>query len=105
MVSTFRHSEQVIDIRRIATMALGGTAVVLVCAYVYLVNASVLSVVGREHAEESSSEVATDVVALEAEYLALSETVTMDEARALGFVEPKGTLFASRIADTRVAMR
>ncbi len=105
MTSALKRIERTLDPRSIGVFSLGTMAVILILAYLYLVNASVLSVVGRKHAEESSSDIAAHVAGLEAEYFALSESVTMDEALAKGFSEPKDTLFASRSLDTRLTMR
>jgi len=82
---------------------------VLVVAYVYLVNASVMSAVERKQSEDHVARIAARVATLEAEYFSLSESVTLDEALAKGFVVPSAekTLFASRIVteDTRITMR
>jgi len=81
---------------------------VLVVAYVYLVNASVMSAVERKQSEDHAARIAARVATLEAEYFSLSESVTLDEALAKGFVVPSAekTLFASRIVaeDTRITM-
>jgi hypothetical protein len=82
---------------------------ILIVAYVYFVNGSVLSAVERKHTEETSARTAARVATLEAEYFALSESVTLDEAFAKGFVVPPAdrTIFASRSVDTdtRLSMR
>jgi len=85
----------------------GVVVVSLILVYLYLVNASVISAVGRKQAQDAASDVATHVADLEAQYFSLSESLTLDEAYVLGFVEPKDTLFALRMqgGDTRLTMR
>jgi|GEM_PF-1822173 len=103
-----RHNVGVFDPRVAGTYGLFAMIAVLVVAYVYLVNASVMSAVERKQSEDHAARIAARVATLEAEYFSLSESVTLDEALAKGFVVPSAekTLFASRIVaeDTRITM-
>jgi hypothetical protein len=83
---------------------LSGMIALLVVGYVTCVYGSVVSVVERGHTETAYADAAARVVSLEREYMALSESITVEEAKALGFVEPENTLFAVRASDTRVTM-
>ena len=104
-----RQHAVVFDPRIAGTYGLFAMIAVLVVAYVYLVNASVMSAVERKQSEDHVARIAARVATLEAEYFSLSESVTLDEALAKGFVVPSAekTLFASRIVteDTRITMR
>lgn len=83
---------------------LSGMIAFLVIGYVACVYGSVMSVVERGHTETAYADAAARVAALEQEYMKLSESITVEEARRLGFVEPENTLFAVRAPDTRVTM-
>lgn len=83
---------------------LSGMIVVLIIGYITCVYASVVSVVERKHTETAYADSAARVVSLEREYMTLSESITVEEAERLGFVEPEKTLFAVRVSDTRVTM-
>ncbi len=83
---------------------LSALALALVVGYVTCVYGSVVSVVERDAAENTYADIASRVVTLEQEYMKLSESITVEEAERLGFVEPEKTLFAVRASDTRVTM-
>jgi cytochrome b561 len=83
---------------------LSALALALVAGYVTCVYGSVVSVVERDKAEQTYADIASQVVTLEQEYMKLSESITVEEAQRLGFVEPEKTLFAVRASDTRVTM-
>lgn len=104
-----RHSAGVFDQRVAGTYGLFAMIAILVVAYVYLVNASVMSAVERKQSEDHAARIAARVAMLEAEYFSLSESVTLDEALAKGFVVPPAerTLFASRTSEEekRITMR
>ena len=67
----------------------------LILAYIYLAQSVVFNVVSRQNVLEKSAKLQTQVVALETEYLALSNQVTVDLAHQLGFHDAASeTIFA-----------
>ena len=67
----------------------------LLLGYLYLVNSVVFNVVTRQKALEQLASKQTAVVALEAEYLGLSNAVTLELAHQLGFRDASSqTIFA-----------
>ena len=78
-------------------------AVSLLASYLYLVNSTVFNLVAREQLLATLSQTGNQVVALESEYLALSGSVTMERARALGFHDAAdNTIFVELPAVTPV---
>lgn len=75
---------------RVSAVTLG-----LFAAYLYLANSVVFNVVGRQQVLEESAQHQAQVVALETEYLALSNKITVELAYRLGFHDAAGeTIFA-----------
>lgn len=73
---------------------LAGSGLVLMAAYLYLVNGTVFALVARERAIEEIDRRRSGVVALETEYLERSSAITMALAEQLGFRDAAGvTLF------------
>jgi len=68
------------------------TILILVLAggYVYLVKSSVFAVAERRDNEEKISQIEADVSTLEADYMARSNSVTLELALAQGFVDATG---------------
>lgn len=67
----------------VLTLALAG-------AYVYLVKSSVFAVAERRDNEEKISQLEADVSTLEANYLARANTITLELAKELGFIDATG---------------
>jgi hypothetical protein len=59
--------------------------ILLAGMYIYFVNSIVLDVAGRQRAAAKISDQISAVALLESRYVALSSTVTLERARALGF--------------------
>jgi hypothetical protein len=66
-------------------LALG--IVLCLCGYIYLINDSIFQVAVRKETEEKIATVETDITALVSTYMAISSTINMDKATALGFTE------------------
>ncbi len=73
----------------------GTVTFTLIAAYIYLANSVVFNAVIRQQILEESAKRQAQVVALESEYLALSNQVTIDLAYRLGFHDAASeTVFA-----------
>lgn len=73
------------------------TNLVLVFAYLYLVNQVVLNIAEKENLERESSSLVATVAKLESRRTELSRQFTIDFAYSLGFEDAAGrTLFARR---------
>lgn len=68
----------------------------LFVVYLYLINSVVFNLVGRQRALDKLNERQIRVVGLETEYLALSNKVTLELARALGFQDAAGRVIFAR---------
>jgi hypothetical protein len=66
----------------------------LILGYISLVGATVSNVVARQNAENESGALSQSVSELEFSYLSLKSEVTIDLARAKGFVDAPGVLTA-----------
>jgi hypothetical protein len=77
---------------------LSAFAVLFLGSYGYFVNKTVWNVVERQNVAKEIQKTSSEVAVLEASYMALSGTLTLDHAYALGFqeVETKDTLFVER---------
>jgi hypothetical protein len=64
--------------------------------YVYLVNQTVLHVVERRALEEEIGTLASYVTELELVHLELNNSVTLEQAYALGFTEATGVTYLTR---------
>lgn len=82
----------------IATLSLLG---LLTVAYLALSVNLVLSVVGTQRASEQLSRISPGITTLESQYLALSGSVTLERAYALGFRDAPDSSYA-RLARSRV---
>lgn len=83
---------------------LAGTLIALSLCYVYFIGSITFNVLARKSLEANLHEVGSHVSELELQYLALSNSIDASLGNSLGFVDAKGTLFATR-TDTNVAMR
>ena len=71
-----------------------GTVLGLALAYLYLVNNTVFTLVSREKIAAELTERQNAVIALETEYLTISNGITLERATALGFHDAaKETIF------------
>lgn len=70
--------------------------VVLCGMYMYLINATVLNVVAREKYENQIADLSSKVGDLEFKNIALKNSITIDKATLLGFVETTDVTFISR---------
>lgn len=70
----------------------------MLATYVYFVNQTVWNVVSRQNAVKTIYKVSSEVAELEASYMSLSSSLTLDHAHALGFKEvlSEDTLFVER---------
>ncbi len=77
---------------------LAGLVVFMLGTYVYFVNQTVWNVVSRQNATKTIHKVSSEVAVLEADYMNLSSTLTLEHAYALGFQEVNSgdTLFVER---------
>lgn len=73
---------------------LTGAVILLAFAYVWLINMSVYSIVERKNMGEENTLLSQEIAPLEARYLALSQEVTIEKARELGFSELKRVEYA-----------
>jgi hypothetical protein len=64
--------------------------------YVYLINTTVLNVVARQRYTNQIAELTTSVSKLESENTSLKGSITIDEAKLLGFEESEQVTFVSR---------
>ena len=72
------------------------TLVVLACAYLYFVTASVLNVMGRKDALTQISHIDDTIGNLEGQYFALSQAVTPQAGEAIGLVPVTQTQYVYR---------
>lgn len=73
----------------ITAWALVAVSLTLVVMYAYLVNASIVNIVAAKAVRAEASALTARVGALEAAYLAAKSSLTVEDARALGFSESK----------------
>lgn len=76
--------------------ALAVVLVVLCGMYMYFINATVLNVVARERYENQIAEMTSKVSDLEFKNITLKNSITMDKASTLGFIETSNVTFISR---------
>lgn len=70
--------------------------VTLACVYGYFIQMTIIRVVAREKAGSALSALRSETANLENEYFALDTGVTIDRARALGFVEAQNVAYVER---------
>jgi len=69
------------------TLVLAIGIVLSLCGYVYLINDSIFQVAVRKETEEKIATVETEITSLVSDYMAISSTINLEKALALGFVE------------------
>lgn len=77
---------------------LASVALVFLGGYVYFVNQTVWNIVSRQNATKEIAMISSEVASLEASYMSLSGSLTLDHAYALGFreVASDNTIFVER---------
>lgn len=73
-----------------------GAVIVLGCAYVYFVGATILNVIARKEALAESGNLATVVSRLEREYFSISQSVGPEDGMRLGLSPVVKTLYVHR---------
>jgi hypothetical protein len=68
----------------------------LACAYLYFVGASILHIIARKESAAESARLASSVGALEEEYFALSEGVTLESMTRVGLSPVSDTVYLYR---------
>lgn len=82
--------EKVIHMERpITAWFLVGIALTLIFSYAYFVNASIMNIVQAKANQSQISTLVSSVGSLESTYLAGKSALTIESARAMGFVESK----------------
>ncbi len=65
-------------------------------SYVLLINATVFNAVETKKLGEENRRMSGELATLESRYLALSQTVTLERAHALGFIDVSTVSYASK---------
>ena len=63
----------------------------LATVYVCLINNTIVNVVARKQAYEAINNINAELAVLEGKYVAAANSVTLDKAYALGFVDAEGS--------------
>ena len=108
-VSSLKMHTRIINQSDLEKRLFYGLATVLVgafLAYLYFLGTITFNIVERKALENRAKDIASDVSALELQYLALANKIDMQYAGALGFAEAKTAQFASRtVAAPNLALR
>lgn len=91
--------------QRIIFRVLVSGLIVLSIVYVYLIGSITFNVLARKSLQSTMHNLSTEVSNLELSYLQKANTIDKNYALSLGFVEMHNTIFATRTAATRVAIR
>lgn len=75
---------------------LAASLVVLFCMYGYFVQQAIVNVVEREQVSKSIKTMSSDVIALEAQYFSMKNSIDLESAYEQGFSRPQVTTFISR---------
>ena len=104
---TISHNMKVTAFEKKALLVLVGTIVSLLVLYVYFVNQTIWNIVARQDMTKSINNTSSDVATLEASYMALSSSLTIDHAYTLGFkdITSADTTFVERVNPSSVAIR
>lgn len=88
-------------------LVLVGIIVSLLVLYVYFVNQTVWNIVARQDMTKTINDTSSDVATLEASYMSLSSSLTIDHAYTLGFkdITSADTSFIDRVSPSSVAIR
>jgi hypothetical protein len=85
-------------VERYACHALIGLLCMLFAAYLYFVGGMMLHAVSGQDAARASQDVASHIAALEMDYFALVDSLTLERAEALGLTSVSHKSFATRAA-------
>lgn len=77
---------------------------VALCAYGLLMRAMFVNAAVNDSLQKSMSDASSRLGELEFEYISLKQSVTLDKAVELGFVEPKQTVFVTDSGDSEVSI-
>ncbi len=77
-----------------------GIAVLSIFTYIYGISATAKNIAMRESLEDQIIEVTANLNALEFQYIALKNNITLDLAYSYGFREAKSPLYISRTGST-----
>ncbi|HTR18812.1 MAG TPA: hypothetical protein VMH91_02415 [Candidatus Paceibacterota bacterium] len=75
-----------------------------ICAYFYLVVASVLNVIARKQADATSADLQQSIGSLEQQYFALSQSITPQEASQMGLAPIQQTQYVYRPGNAAAAV-
>lgn len=75
---------------------LAGLAVISFFMYVFFIGQTVFKLVERKNIETEKRVLATEISQLELETLSLNDTISIDKAYELGFIDALDTQFASQ---------
>lgn len=81
------------------------TLVFLSLTYVYLIGSITFNVLARKSLDTNARALGSEVASLELESMNMQNSITRSTGTNLGFVDSKGTLFASRTITDYVASR
>ena len=81
------------------------SCIVVFCAYMYFVSASIVHVVMRKEVDAQIATLGTRVGQLESQYIEIQHTVSSDVATLKGFVVADKKIFIDRTEDTLVVSR
>lgn len=98
-------SQTIYDYRKLSIRALGFSIVLLLCTYGYLVVSIIFNGSHIEHLEKSMAADSGELSDLEAQYISLKNSISRDEAYALGFVEVENPTYISRHGADSVALK
>jgi hypothetical protein len=76
---------------------------VLFCAYFYFVIASVFNVIGEKQADTKSANLQGSIASLEQQYFSLSQSLTQQEAAAMGLTPVQNTQYVYRPGNAAAA--
>jgi hypothetical protein len=80
----------------IAFWALVSLSCILALTYMWFINASILNIVERKHVSSQNHADMTALAPLESQYLSLTQTLDLERAHQLGFVDVGTVEYASR---------
>ncbi len=84
-------------LRQLILWFLLASLVALIGYYIYLVNASVFNILSRTESDEKLNLLSSQLSNLEGQYLTLSSSITLDQAKTLGLLDAsKQTHFVNR---------
>ncbi|MEK7661960.1 MAG: hypothetical protein AAB355_00445 [Patescibacteria group bacterium] len=84
------------NIDRAAFTSIASFLGIVVAFYLYFIGATIFFTVERKVAESEIRNISTMVSALEIEYLGLSNSLSIEHARALGFKDSNNQTFVTR---------